>query len=334
MQLGDIGEFGLISLINKHLLNNPAGVVAGIGDDAAVLPGTGNRWLLFTTDMLVEGVHFRRDWADGREVGWKALAVNISDIAAMGGIPTSGVVSLGLPPTMTVAEVEQLYDGIRSVAGQFGVNIVGGDTVACPGRLVINIALLGETEPGRAVLRSGARPGHRLLVTGYLGSAAAGLHLLQHPGPYPRPAAEYARRAHLLPEPRVAAGRLLAALEGIGTLDDNSDGLAGEVHEICRASGTGCIIETAQLPLHPLVKQLAGIAGIDPLDWQLFGGEDFELVFSVAPEQASLAVQRLAEIGLACTEVGRLTLPEQGIVLRYGDGRTVPLKPGGFDHFR
>jgi thiamine-monophosphate kinase len=333
LKLGELGEFALIDRLSRDLVHRPEGVVRGIGDDAAVLDFDGPRWLLFTTDMLVEGVHFSLDYASPAQVGIKAVAVNVSDIAAMGGWPAHGVVSLGLPPRLSVEEVEELYRGIRRAAKEYDLNIVGGDTVLSPERLVINVALLGFVEKGRAVYRSGARVGDLICVTGSLGKSAAGLYLCQHPEAGAGPGvAAYLKRAHLEPRAKLRSGRILSAA-GVTAMDDVSDGLAAELREICRASGVGCRVRAADIPVDYRVREVAALAGRDPLDWAFSGGEDFELVFTIPPERVALVEERLAAAGEECRCIGEIIPAEKGMVLELPGGLCVPLEARGYDHF-
>ncbi|RJQ30148.1 MAG: thiamine-phosphate kinase [Peptococcaceae bacterium] len=333
MKISDTGEFGLIELLTKGLVYDPATVIRGVGDDTAVLRTDGGKWLLFTTDMLVEEVHFAPAYSSWRQVGAKALAVNISDIAAMGGCPAHALISIGIPRRLAVEDVVELYDGLKEMARVYRVNLVGGDTVAHPERLVINVALLGEVEAGKAVLRSGARPGDWIFVTGTLGASAAGLYLYQHPGTVcPSDAADYCRQAHVNPLPRVDEGRLLAEC-GVTAMDDISDGLAAELHQICQASGAGCLVRADAVPVAPEVREAASRAGKDPLEWALFGGEDFELVFTVAPGKFPELNRAMAKAGFCIYKVGEITAAGAGLLLALPDGGTAPLPDSGYDHF-
>ncbi|HHW45130.1 MAG TPA: thiamine-phosphate kinase [Desulfotomaculum sp.] len=333
MKLHELGEFGLIKRLSGDLLSRPAEVIRGAGDDAAVLQLDGSLWTLLTTDMLVEGVHFSLEWASPVQVGIKTVAVNVSDIAAMGGWPAHAVISLGLPERSTVEEIDELYRGIRQAAGEYGVNIVGGDTVKSPDRLVINLTLLGYVEAGRAVFRSGAGVGDRIYVTGGLGASAAGLFLCRHPAlPVDPAVATCLRRAHLEPRARLAAGRLLSAA-GVTAMDDISDGLAGELMEICRASGVGCLVREEAIPVDPRVRAVADLAGVDPLQWVLSGGEDFELLFTVPPGLAGPVEVKLAAAGENCYCIGEVIPAGSGLLLERAGGRVVPLQARGYDHF-
>lgn len=332
MKLSELGEFGLIELLTRDMIHNPDGLIKGVGDDTAVLKVGKGVWLLFTADMMVEGVHFSLDYSTFYQVGWKALAVNLSDIAAMGGRPTHALVALAIPPRAKPSELLELYQGLREAARAHGVNIVGGDTVSNPERLVLNVTLLGEVGAGEAVYRSGASPGDKVYVTGTLGAPAAGLYLFQNPAlPCSPEAAEYCRRAHTTPQPRVAAGRFLACC-GASAMDDISDGLASEMHEICGTSSVGCLIRREEVPIDPRVREVAARAGVDPLEWALFGGEDLELVFTVGPQVEERLKKEAAAEGIKIYPVGVITA-SGGVCLEQPGGAILPLPRGGYDHF-
>ncbi|ABO51393.1 thiamine-phosphate kinase [Desulforamulus reducens MI-1] len=333
VRLAKLGEFGLIDLLNKNMLYDPEKVIAGIGDDAAVLKPPGTKWQLLTTDMMMENIHFRLDWSQYYQVGYKALAVNISDVAAMGGYPSHAVVSVGIPEETRVEDIEELYRGLKEMACRFKVNLVGGDTVKSPGPLVINIALMGEVEEGRAVFRSGAKPGDLIYTTGFLGTSAAGLYILSHNGDYPVELKEKVIRSHLLPEPRVAAARILSELEGVTALDDNSDGLAAELREICRASSAGCLIREKSLPVLPEVEQLACLTGRNTLDWIMDGGEDYELLFTLRPERQEYIENALGKEGILYKAIGIITHSSEGMVLEKEDGAKETILLQGYSHF-
>lgn len=335
MNISELGEFGLIDLLSRKIVNfKSRHVIRGIGDDTAVLRAGEGRWLLFTTDMLVEDVHFSLAYFTMRQVGIKSVAVNVSDIAAMGGVPTCAVISLAVPLRLTAGDLEDLYEGIAESAGIYGIDIVGGDTVKSPERLIINVALLCEVEFGKAVYRSGAKPGDAVYVTGTLGKSAAGLYACQHPQlPFSEKVLDFVRLAHLEPRARVEAGRLLGNA-GVSAMNDISDGLASEVREICLASGCGCVIWAECIPVAPEVREVAESAGVDPLDWALYGGEDFELVFTLPPVRAGEVEKMLAGAGVDCCRVGEITESGKDISIVYPGRGEVSLKAGGYDHFR
>jgi len=334
MKIKEFGEFGLISLLAQQIPAPSGNVVMGIGDDTAVLRHEPGKLLLMTTDMLVEEVHFSLRYCPFRSVGWKALAVNVSDISAMGGTPSAATVSIGIPPYVDVEQMEQLYQGLGECAGEYGVDVVGGDTVKSPDRLVVNITLLGTVADDRVIYRSGAKPGDFIMVTGSLGNSAAGLYALS--ADISENSAENAREAvhaHLYPQARVKEGGLLGASGHVTAMNDISDGLASEVLEICRASGTGCELEAAKIPQTASVVELGRRVGVSPRGWALYGGEDFELVFTVTPRELDSVITILEQAGCFPAVIGRITPPEGGCVLIEQKGKSI-LTPGGYNHFR
>lgn len=328
MKLKDVGEFGLIDLIKQDTLVDPADVIVGIGDDAAVyVPGVG-KYELLTTDMLVENVHFDLSKTTAWQLGYKAIAVNLSDIAAMGGRPRHAVVSIGLPPHLSVDDVVDLYNGMKEICREFMVNIIGGDTVSSPAGLVINIGVVGEVEPDKLLRRSGARPGDLVVVTGTLGDSACGLELLFRPGWEEFSFAWPLVAAHLTPRPQMATGPALAAC-GATSADDISDGLASEANELARASGFSLRLFADKIPLSPELTQAAAMLGKKPLDYALFGGEDYQLVFTIGAEQFA----SLPKGPVSFTAVGEVT-DGQGVLLVDADGKSAGLEPKGYNHFR
>jgi thiamine-monophosphate kinase len=324
MKIHDIGgEFALIDRLARQSAITHPDLVAGIGDDAAVIGGSlpGANCLLVTTDMLVETSHFRRDWATPEQIGIKAVACNVSDIAAMGGIPTFMFVSLALSPEIEVAWVERLYRGMADACRRYGVVLAGGDTTH--GEVVtISITLLGRVSPQHLRLRSHASSGEHLCVTGSLGAAAAGLAMLSA-GLEPSPDL---KEKHLTPGCRLDVSAAIAPLAR--AMIDISDGLAAEVNHICDQSGTGADLVVADIPIHPSVHEAARRTGNQPIDFALSGGEDFELLFSISPENK----QRLTDQGIHVATVGHVTDAVSGRMLNFPDGRRTPLS-GGYNHF-
>jgi thiamine-monophosphate kinase len=324
MKIHDIGgEFALINRLARQSPITHPDLVAGIGDDAAVIGGmfANGDYLLVTTDMLVEDHHFRPDWATPAQIGIKSVACNVSDIAAMGGSPTFMFVALTLEQTTEVAWVESLYQGMADACRRYGVVLAGGDTTHGK-NVTISITLLGRVSPQNLCLRSHARPGDLLCVTGFLGGAAAGLATLAaglHP---PR----YLKEKHLAPGCRLDVSTMIAPLAG--AMIDISDGLAAEVNHICEQSGTGAEIVVGDIPIHPSVRHAAQLTGNDPLDFALSGGEDFELLFSIAPQNKRF----LEEKGIQISVVGRVTEATSGRTLLLPDGTRAALS-GGYNHF-
>ena len=327
------GEDDLVRLIRELARRRAPGLLTGIGDDCAVLETRAGTSLLVTTDLLIENVHFRRRWAEPADVGAKALAVNVSDIAAMGGVPRWALVGLACPEGTGADEVEAFYEGALAVADEHGVAIVGGDTSASPGGWLVSVTVLGDAV--RPVLRSTARPGDVIAVTGTLGRAAAGLAVLERetaPRDVDAAVLDDVTAAHLRPRARVAEGRCLAA-GGVTAMMDLSDGLATDLGRLVTESGTGARVDVEALPIAAATRAVADALDVDPVDWATGGGEDYELL--VICESASFA--RLREglanaTGTALTAVGEIVVGS-GTRWLDGRGRAVAVAPG-FEHFR
>jgi thiamine-monophosphate kinase len=324
MKIKDIGgEFALIDQLSRIISMAHDDLIVGVGDDAAVIrtaPAPAP-YLLVTTDILVEESHFRRDWAMPEQIGIKAAECNLSDIAAMGGTPTWMFVCLALTKDIDVEWVRRVYAGIADSCRRHGVIVAGGDTVMGTVNS-ISITLLGSVPIQELCLRSHARTGDLLMVTGPLGASAAALELLQKNN---KPDA-FLLEKHLTPACRLDASRILASLAN--AMIDISDGLGAEVHHICRQSAAGARIDATSIPIHDAVIGAARDLGKDPIQYALSGGEDFELLFSIAPEK----VADLRQTGLKCYPVGRIVAPSEGIVLVRPDGGSANLI-GGYKHF-
>ncbi|MBP2646258.1 MAG: thiL [Firmicutes bacterium] len=328
MKLSEVGEFGLIDLIKDGATVDQTSLVVGIGDDAAVyVPGRGKLELL-TTDMLVEKVHFDLTTTSPWQLGYKAVAVSLSDIAAMGGKPKHIVVSLALTVETSVEYVVNLYSGIKEICREYSVNLVGGDTVSSPEGLVINVAVTGEVEPAGLLRRSGAKPGDLVAVTGYLGNSACGFDLLRRRGWEDYEYAWPLVTAHLTPRPQVALGQSLAAW-GATSANDISDGLASEANELAKASGKAIKLYSEKIPLSPELVQAAALFRKKPLDYALYGGEDYQLVFTISPEQFA----RLPQVAGQFSAIGEVAEGE-GVTLLGQTGKPVRLNPKGYNHFR
>ncbi|HXV19227.1 MAG TPA: thiamine-phosphate kinase [Candidatus Omnitrophota bacterium] len=302
--LGDLGEFGFISELKKKL---PAGkgVLRGIGDDTAVVRTPKGKDTLFTTDMLVEDHHFRLGEASGFEVGWKALAVNISDIAAMGGVPTFAVVAVGFPQALSAQFARDVYEGLSRCAKAFGVSIVGGDTNASE-KIVVSASLLGEVEKGKAVLRSGAKMGDVIFVSGFLGGS-------------------YASRRHLSFTPRLREARFLCKKFKINAMMDLSDGLSSDIRRLTEESGVGAVLSKENIPIS---RDANGLKAA------LCEGEDFELLFTVSPREAARLTLAAKDSKLAPFHpVGRIVDKKEGVCLIRDDRAREPLSAEGFDHY-
>ncbi|WP_269462737.1 thiamine-phosphate kinase [Paenibacillus baekrokdamisoli] len=354
------------------------GVVVGIGDDTAVVevpPGESGalQWLL-AVDTMVETVHFNAATMAEADVGWKSLAANVSDIAAMGGVPRHALVSVSVPQAWEPARMRRLYDGLYACAEHYGVAIVGGDTTSSPLHLVVAVTVMGTVEAGKAIRRAGAQPGDAVFVTGPLGMAAAGLHWLlaaaangsaaaspqqaggaaSSPPPcVPLAAAEAAGtaalvQAHRRPAPSVRAARMLAARGTVTSLNDVSDGLASEAWEIAEASGVSLALRESQLPRSGSLAAYAHRVQVEPLEWMLYGGEDYVLLGTITPSDALAAKAELAAAGLPMFIIGEVSAGPAGVTLirdaepqkrRVGVGQFTtehprePIAKRGYNHF-
>ncbi len=334
MSLKDIGEFGFIRRIREGCMVRPEGVVAGIGDDAAAFRATAGRVSLLTTDLLVERVHFLRDAQTGAELGWKAMAVNLSDIAAMGGVAREAFVSIAVPAGCGLAYLEELFAGMKEAARRYAVNILGGDTTGSPADLAINVAVYGEVPEAEMLTRSAARPGDVVVATGCLGDSRAGLHLITGSTPLDTPELVRLRAAHVRPEPHLREGRLLASAGGARAAIDVSDGLSSDLAHIVEESGVGARLFADRLPVSEALRHYCARFGKSEIEYALSGGEDYVLLATVAAERADdLAGRFAAEIGRPLHRIGTITAGG-GMELVDADGSVRPLAPAGWDHFK
>jgi thiamine-monophosphate kinase len=323
--VAEIGERALIERIRARLAPPPSFVIVGIGDDAAVIEPERNLLEVLTTDSQVEGVHFDQAFVGAADIGHKAIAVNLSDLAAMGAAPRVALLSLVLPPGMPVASVDALIDGLTALAVRSRISIVGGNIARSPGPLVVDVTATGSVHRRRVLTRAGARAGDDLYVTGTLGGAAAGLRTLSAASASPprraEPVTDRCVMRYLRPEPRTRFGVMLGRNRAARACVDLSDGLADGIRQIGEASGLGAIIEVDALPIEE------GATLRDALG----GGEDYELLFAVSPRMRSRLknARRLAS-DLTVTRIGRLTTDRAMLLSR--NGHTEEL-PAGFDHF-
>jgi len=303
MNVHSIGEIGLIKRLTQDIRLDSS-VVKGAGDDTAVIKWTAKKYLLYTCDMLVEDVHFRRSKATPFEIGWKALGRNLSDIAAMGGVGRYAVVSLALPPSAPVSFADGIYKGMKRLASKYGVNIVGGD-VSKSAKAVIDVSLIGEVEKENLATRSGARTGDLIFVTGSIGGSIKGKHLRF--------------------TPRIAEARELVKRYKINSMIDITDGLLLDLWRILDASGKGALLYQGAVPLSPQ-------AG--PFDQAVRDGEDFELLFTMSEREAErLHGARPGRISTPLTLIGEVTDKRRGYRLIRNDGRVERIRAKGYLHF-
>jgi thiamine-monophosphate kinase len=331
----DVSEDQLIEAISRLLSGREPGVVVGIGDDAAIVePGSGS--LVLTTDLLAEGVHFERGSISARDLGAKAITVNVSDVAAMAASPRYAMVALAAPADVEAAWVMELFGGMRDACAEYGLALVGGDTNRAE-LLVLSAAVVGEVAPGRALLRSGARASDRIVVTGELGAAAGGLALARAEpdvtsvalsAPWGRALVEGLER----PVARVGEAQILSR-SGATAMMDLSDGLAKDLSRLCQASGVGARVAVDAVPVSSALADGASALGVDALSLALSGGEDYELLATMPAGSVEEAATRLlADFGVRLSDIGEITV-EAGLVSVDARGRTSELAPAGWDHF-
>ncbi|MCZ8524018.1 MULTISPECIES: thiamine-phosphate kinase [Paenibacillus] len=342
-----LDEFSLIRLLTggkqSPAFQRAAGVLTGIGDDAAVVEVPGGSHLILTCDTMTESTHFTPVTMRDRDIGYKAMASAVSDIAAMGGTPRFALISLTLPRTLPAARMEALYEGLYACASEYGVAVAGGDTTSSPGGLTVSVTVIGETEAGRSLLRSAAMPGDAVFVTGELGNSAAGLEWLLHQnlpagrwedewagaGPEVRPLVQ----AHCRPQPRIRAGELLRRSSLCHALNDVSDGLASEAWEIAEASGVGIDLIEERIPLSAALYRQAAVQGKEPVDYALYGGEDYELLGTVPAEHALELQSMFKEAGMPLSLIGYVTADPGAVRLLRTGGDFTPLDKKGYNHF-
>lgn len=324
--VADVGERSLIERIRARL-TSPAWVVVGAGDDAAVIEPERGLLDVVTTDALVEGVHFDRRFCPPDAIGHKALAVNLSDLAAMGASPRAALLSLVLPDDLAVGDVDGILDGLLALADRFRVALVGGNITRTPGPLVIDVTAIGSVSRRRVLTRTGARPGDDVYVTGSLGVGTAGLSAFREGAHEPALQARYLR-----PEPRIRAGLLLGRNKAATACIDLSDGLADGLRQVSEASGVGIAVEQGALPVDDAVLRWFGQSRADPVLEAVAGGDDYELVFTSRPaHRGRLRAVRQRVGDLPITKIGVVT-KERKVVLKTPAGERS--LPEGFQHFR
>ena len=331
MKLKDIGEFGFIERIKDGCLIRDENVISGIGDDCCVFKTSTELVSLLTTDMLVEQVHFLLEVIPPYQLGRKSLAVNMSDIAAMGGTPKEAAISVAIPDTVDLDYLDALYDGMKSMAKEFEVNILGGDTTSSPGPLIINIALLGEAREEEVLYRSGAKVGDVVFLTGPVGSAAAGLDIMLKG----RGSDEWWEliEAHHNPYPQLKAGRTIASMKVANSLIDVSDGVAADLGHICTESKVGAIIEEKMIPTTEQLRAYCEKFQEDSRHLSLHVGEDYVLLGTVPLASAARLQKALESNGCQFHPIGK-TVAESGLRLEGRDDSLEVIGANGWDHFR
>jgi len=335
-------EFDFIASLRQRVTASvlkSESLISGIGDDAAVFRSGAGKETVITADLLVEDIDFRRTTTPPFLLGHKALAVSLSDIAAMGARPLWSLVSIGVPEDVWQTEfVDQFYGGLLELANHYGVQLIGGDTSRTNENIVIDSVVAGECAPGTAVMRSGASSGDQIFVTGSLGAAAAGLRLIergahlaeQNLGDEDSQKLDHVLIRQLRPEPRVGWGIVLGEERLATAMIDLSDGLSSDLNRLCDASGVGALIDSSLLPIDNRVVELCGRRALDPLQLALHGGEDFELLFTVKPTDVPRLPRRVD--GVEIKRIGEIAKVADGVKISEGP-RIWDLKPGGWKHF-
>ena len=329
--VADCAERELIARIRRQLPPAPDWVLVGVGDDAAVVEPARNRAEVLTVDALVDGVHFDRAFVPPDAIGHRALAVNLSDLAAMGAAPRLALLSMALPPALPLADFDAIVGGFAALAVRHRLHVVGGNLTRTPGPLTIDVTVMGTVKRRQALTRAGARPGDALYVSGSIGSARAGLSALQSAIRNPQSAIE----ADLRPEPRLLLGTHLSRNKAASACMDLSDGLADGLRQIAEASGVGMTIDADAVPIDPAARAVLGRGGEDAVLAAIAGGDDYELLFAVRPRTGRRLAAAERRGGVPLTRIGRCTA-EPGVTLHRAAGAPIDLAdlPHGFSHFR
>ena len=327
MKLSELGEIGFLKKIEAFLPLSDKSVLISIGDDAAAVKVSKGKTLLATTDLLTDGIHFDLRYISFFQLGAKALLVNISDIAAMGGIPKYALIAIAVPDNIKVAELNELYRGIKKTASSYNVSIIGGDTSGSKNSLTINITLLGEAKQANIITRGGARPGDKIFVTGTLGDSSAGLELLKK-----GKRKGFLINRHIRPIPRLKEACFIAKNRLAASMIDVSDGLSTDLNHICRMSRVGAVIYEEKIPVSAELKNIR--LKKPPLHYALSGGEDYELLFTVNEKNVIKIYNAISKNRLSAAMIGEITERKKGILLVDSKGRQRPLLPTGFNHFK
>ncbi len=333
MKLREIGEFGLIKRMAPKCLIRPEGVYRGIGDDCAIMDIDPDNFLLVTTDLLIERSHFRLDWTSPEDLGSKSLAVNLSDIAACGGIPRDAFISLAIPDRIEVEWFDRFYSGMMELAQKFNVNLLGGDTTESRSDLMINVALTGVVPRNQVLTRSGASAGDLVCLIGALGESAGGLRLITSGAAIKTDEQKRLIRSHLSPTPLVNEGRILAQSGLCSASIDISDGLSSDINHICAQSGVGARIAEERIPVSKDLLAVFSGSTTELTEFIFNGGEDYALLVAVKPGGLQKLQHSLALIGSRLCVIGEFTAQNQVLTVK-ANGEVRTLDPEGWDHFR
>jgi thiamine-monophosphate kinase len=330
VRLSSEGEFGLIRRIQSLLTTQNDRIIKGIGDDAAVLQPRSGYQILLTTDTMVEGIHFDLAYTPLQDLGWKLMAINLSDLAAMGGIPICALFSIGVREDWSVSSLEKLVHGIRKCSEVYECPVVGGDTVRTPNDCTLTMTILGEVKTGNTIFRSGAQPGDYLCVTGPLGNARTGLEVLKHGAQTRR--YKQAISQFLRPVPRISEANQLIRMGGISAMIDISDGLSSELRHLCQASHVGCKIEAQQIPIAEDTRRWTEMQGISQVLFVMESGEEYELLMALRPKQYEVLRSSGRKNTIPLFNIGRICDAKSGLRLLDHEKET-KIEVRGWDHF-
>ncbi len=334
MNLKDIGEFGFIKRISRGCLIRPQNVIKAIGDDAAAFIPAPGQVILVTTDLLVERIHFLRNTTSGFNLGYKALSVNLSDIAAMGGIAREAFISIAIPENCPIDFLEDLYKGMKTLAAEFDVNLLGGDTTRSKVDLIINISVVGSAFEKEILYRNTARQGDIICSTGYLGDSRAGLHLIINGIKADSNELKALLDAHLLPKPYLQEGRFLARQGGVHAVIDVSDGLSSDIGHIAKESNVGIRLYSEKIPVSNNLEKFCAWFDFDPDEYAFAWGEDYTLLCTISPDKVDhIAADYLKRFRNPLYQIGEITDSGE-IKLVLQNGRVRSFVPSGWEHFK
>ena len=334
MNLKDIGEFGFIKRISRGCLIRPQNVIKAIGDDAAAFIPAPGEAILVTTDLLVERIHFLRDATSGFNLGYKALSVNLSDIAAMGGIAREAFISIAVPEDCSIDFLDDLYKGMKRLAAEFDVNLLGGDTTRSKADLVINISVLGSAFEKEILYRDTAQHGDIICSTGFLGDSRAGFHLITNDIEADSNELKPLIDAHVMPKPYLREGRFFASQRGVHAAIDVSDGLSSDIGHIAEQSNVGIRLYSEKIPVSDNLEKFCAGFDFDPVEYALAGGEDYTLLCTISPDKVDhIAANYLKRFRNPLYQIGEIT--DSGkMELVLSDGQIRSFTPSGWDHFK
>jgi thiamine-monophosphate kinase len=335
LKVSDIGEFELIERIRRIIDNaghKPGLLIHGIGDDAAVFTPEPGYEMLVTCDSMVEGRHYLKEYMTPMEIGRRAMVMNISDIGAMGGIPLYALVTLGLTSSEAVEDIEQIYRGFIQELEPFNASIIGGNITKTAGNTFIDITIIGKAKRGYITLRSGAKPGDAIMVTGYPGSSGAGYRLIAD-GKTTSNENKALIDAYMRPMHRAREGHALALSGLISSMMDISDGLSGDLYHICETSAAGAEIWEKRLPVSNALQNISNLYQKTPVEFILSSSDDYELLFTCAQQNINKVKVIFTEFNCPVTHIGDIVPTAQGITLINSDGERKPLNKKGWDHF-